>query len=230
MGKGNRWSGDGRRSSNNNTFVPSQRGGWTGGGRGGGGDSAPNRNQGWYNRSDGHAGNNDGASGRPAYSDTSRASASGNNESEHDVGSRNQNGRNMSNPQGTTTIDRSAVVGRHVTEASNNSSGASAFIASSFSQHAQRRRIDFHPASRPSTVFSPSGPPSGEIAWVSGQGGSGSTGAQNDNVTIQGGAQDGIGAGHRGKNSSLEENMLSLVKIADEKIGLPPDGKVKQLS
>lgn len=162
------------------------------------------------------------AAGKQAYWNTEGGGRKPTNNNNRDnINVRDRNSANTFSPQGGA-----AAVGENGGRRSSNGN-AKAFLTSSFAQHSQRRRIEFHAATKPSTVFS-SPSASGSLGLGKGGGGVGSGAKKGDGRRDRETKQDGtvVSEGSGGKKGGVGGGVLALVRMAEEKIGLPPDGKV----
>lgn len=104
---------------------------------------------------------------------------------------------------------------------SNGSSGgggkhtARDLLSPAFSQNSSRRRIEFHKATKPSTIFSPSGGPTTAIAAARNVVANNSAGDQRPRTNGGEGGREGAAGG-----------VDDLARLAEKKIGLPAPGKV----
>lgn len=100
-------------------------------------------------------------------------------------------------------------------------------LASVVGQQTPRRRIEFHPATRPDTVFSTSGASAIGLQVAARTSGDASVGTGKGGGSTGGAATVGGGGGWRAQHESGTEK---LTRLADEKIGLPHSEKVFPLS
>ncbi|CAN0151703.1 unnamed protein product, partial [Ectocarpus sp. 8 AP-2014] len=121
----------------------------------------------------------------------------------------------------TTNIRLVAPTAAAAAAAHNGGSGggkhtARDLLSPAFSQNSSRRRIEFHKATKPSTIFSPSGGPTTTTAAARRVDDNSSAGGQKPRTN------GGEGAGSR---EGVAGGVDDLARLAEKKIGLPPPGK-----